>query len=66
MTRLQQTRRLANAYRKLDKAEDAYRAAQREFDDAYQPWAVGLVTNRDEARLTLVSTGHLEKRMGSR
>lgn len=60
MTRLLQTRALARAFTKLDKAEAAYRAAQRDFDKAYQPWAAGVVTNRDEARTSLTLCGLLE------
>lgn len=62
MTRAQQTRHLARAFAKLDKTEEAYRAAQRKFDEVYQPWAAGLVTDRDEARNSLVLCGLLEKR----
>lgn len=64
ITQLQRTRQLARAFNKMDAAEAAYRKAQREFDTAYQPWAAatGAVTNRDEARCMLVSTGYLPKR----
>lgn len=66
MTRAKQTRQLARAFARLDKAEEAYRAAQRQFDEVYQPWAAGLVTDRDEARQSLVLCGLLEKRTAPR
>lgn len=61
-TQLQRTRRLAQAFNRLDRAEAALRKAKADFDSAYQPWAADQVTNRDEARDMLVSTGYLEKR----
>lgn len=62
MTQLQKTKKLAAAFRKLDRAHDAYLAAQKEFDAAYQPWAAGQHTSRDAAREYLTSTGYIPTR----
>lgn len=61
-TQRQHTKRLATAFRRLDRARKRYEEAQREVDAAFGPWAAGRRTNRDRAREQLVSTGHLEQR----
>lgn len=58
--RLRQTRRLATAFRRVERAEAALRDAKREFDDVYQPWSAGTSVERGEVRKMLVLAGYLE------
>lgn len=60
MTRLQETRALARAFKRLDAAEQLLAQRKAEFDAVYQQWAVDRVISRDMARKQLVSTGFLE------
>lgn len=59
MTRLQQTRKLAQAFKRYDRALAELENARRDLDDAFFPWAARRSINRDIAREQLVSTGYL-------
>lgn len=62
MTRLQDTHRLANAFKRMDKLQAELSEAKIEFDAAYQQWVRPLKasTTREKVRFMLVSTGMLE------
>jgi hypothetical protein len=54
---------LARKFKKLDRAEEALRAAQVELDGVFQPWSAGRRIGREKAREQLISTGYLPRRM---
>jgi hypothetical protein len=62
LTQLDRTRDLADAFAKLDAANEAMREAQSVVDEAFRSWAAGRTISRDEARTQLVSTGYLPRR----
>lgn len=62
LTQLQRTRRLARAFKRLEKIEMAHAEAKRAFDAEFGPWAAGRRVDRDKAREQLTSTGYLEPR----
>lgn len=66
MTRLQQTRRLARAFKRMEQVEDKLAEERRALDAEFRNWAAGRRIDRDVARRHLVSTGYLDERMERR
>lgn len=60
MTQRQRTRRLAQAFTRLERAASELRDAERDLDDAFFPWAAGRSISRSTAREHLASVGLLE------
>jgi hypothetical protein len=61
-SQLQRTRLLASAFKRMERHEDAYLEAKREFEHQFGPWAAKRRIDRNTAREQLVSTGFLQPR----